>query len=60
MKARDIICYTIMTIIIIVLNVRAWNMTRTDSFLDPLNWGGLAVVVIICGLMMWLDKKDSL
>lgn len=37
--------------VIIYLNVRSWDMSRSELFKDPLNWGG-AVVVIICYLYL--------
>ena len=52
-----IIGYAVMLVIIIVLNVRAWNMTRAETFVDPINWIGAAIVVLIGGFMLWKERN---
>ena len=43
--------------LIIGLNVRAWNKTRAESFVDPINWLGALIVVILYFILLWWEKK---
>jgi len=52
----QIISYVSILGIVIFLNVRAWNMTRAELFVDPINWGGAAIVVVIAILLSWKKK----
>ncbi len=51
------ICFTLMAGIIIYLNVRGWNMTQAESFVDPVNWGGVIIVGLIGGFLVWKQKN---
>ncbi len=53
---KNIICYTSMLGIIIYLNIRSWNMTHTESFMDPINWAWVVVLLIISGFLILADK----
>ena len=55
---RQIICYGSILAIVIFLNVRAWDMTRGESLIDPINWGGAAMVVAIGAFMLWKERKE--
>lgn len=59
MKLYEILCYSLMSAIIIALNIRAWNTPPSESVLDPLNYIGAVAVLIICGIMMWWEKKNG-
>ena len=45
--------------IIIWLNVRAWHKTRAESFVDPVNWIGALVIVIIYFVCMYVEKRTN-
>jgi len=51
---------SILTIIIIIaLNIRVWDKTKKEIFVDPYYWIGILCVFIICLLMTLFDKRKK-